>query len=143
MRALQSIVAVRNVQRLAAEMAVSEARADLRSREAEQERRDQVLQESQKRWAATLSEPAFSLSLTSVWSSAVLHQQVELDTSREAVREGEAVCEAKSREWWSAQARLDVAEELTLAARRRLSRLREEAAMESLADRTSQRAISR
>lgn len=138
-KTIARIVEVRRAQRAAADVHAVRARA---ARDATEGRRDQnaeTLAEHQQRWSRTLAEPSLRLDAANAWAREVQSSQVDLGRTELELLEAEAEQDRRNLERAKAMARLECSEQLEETLRRRLTRRREEAALNEIADRNSLR----
>ena len=137
-RTLKEVVAVRDVQRQAAELTLTRAHEALRVARDDATSCAERLEDDQLQWREILDQPALSLTLAAGWAGEVRRSETTLDAATDAVRHTENSRAKAARGWQTALSQADMALELSRRADRRLDRLREEVATDALADRAAQ-----
>lgn len=134
-RTLKTLVEVRTVQRLGAEMALSRADAALRRREAEREQALQQLTADQQHWADAVEGASLGLSLARAWAGDILTGEETLRRKQDEVARAREERAERASEWRAADARCEAISEIAREAGRRDARRRDEAALSDLEDR--------
>jgi hypothetical protein len=142
MTALRKIVEVRFVQRRAAEIEVVRAAAHLARTRVHRDVSKENLNLDQRCWSQTVSEPSMSVHLALTWSAAILAGEATLRRMEEKVVSADAEKSRRGGDWCAAQARLQAAQDLANSASKKVRRLREETALNHLADRLLQRRVN-
>jgi hypothetical protein len=140
---IKEVMKVRKVQRLAAEMQVMRATANLRQLDASRDESVNRLQDEHDCWSQVVSGPSLGLHFAGAWSKVILRGQAELGQIDAQIDEAEDERARRSGEWRAAQARADAAKAMGDRVARHERRLREEVELANVADRFIQRGVIR
>ena len=143
LRALDHVVAIRDLQMQAQELALAEARAELARRNERQAEDDEQARSALANWNDNLSSGRLNPTLSGLFGRALLGAEARLGQAREAVRDGERAQEAQVHALQLADARRAAAEQLRDDTARKARRRAEEKRMNDLADRVTLRSWRR
>lgn len=139
---MKQIMQVRRVQRMAAEMQVMRANAEMQQLDAQRVESVEKLQDEQSRWSQVVSGPSLSLHEAGAWSKVILRGDAELIGIESQIRDAEEERVRRNGEWRATRARADAAKVMADRVYRRERRLREEAELGEAADRFIQRGMA-
>ena len=136
---LKTIAAIRDLQRLAAENRAARAAAALREKESHRDDHERQRQSLEDSWTASLSEPSIDMSLSSLWSAALLRQETVVRECRRDAETAAADVKRRASDLHVATMRRDVAKDMAQSAVKARQRRLEEIALQDVADRHAQR----
>jgi hypothetical protein len=142
-KVLVKIVAVRNVQRIAAEGEAGRAAAALREKKDAARAGEDRLLDAERAWRACFGRDVIDLGTAALWSADAAAKRRILREANAAVADAGNVLETKTRAWHLATVRHDLAHAAHRKARRDVERRREEARLNDIADRTTLRSVIR
>jgi hypothetical protein len=140
-RVVAEVVELRRTQRLAAEMAFARANATVRQLEEQREHSLTALVGDQRAWSAKVAGASLELPLVRSWMTAIEDAEAELRRLTSQVRTAEDLSARHKTELVASEGRLEAAEALAKAARRRLAQAREEVSLGEADDRSAGRRV--